>query len=474
MHDGAIGGVGNDYIEPEFVGQTGLVEVLLHGEGSAEQADAVISGGCDGFACRIRDVEQGDAGSGGDRIGHPVHGVGADDNEVGAAAFEPLRGLDHLDGQRAPVAGVLETFDVAEIDRVHQAAGGMHAAETFAHLLIDDAVILGRAFPAHAADQADCPGLHGARRVRDHVGRTIEGAKGTIKSNRGPGCKTKAAVAALVELIGAGGPALFRLWHDPDIGLRRLPSLRVDRLGFVVADGAGDDDVLALFPVRGRGDTVLGRELQRVDHPDDLIEIAAGGHRVGQRQLDLLVRADDEYGAHGGVVGRGAVGGVAGRIRRQHVVEFRDLEIGVADHGVVRGRTLGLADVFRPQRMPGHRIDAQSDQLDAAFVELSFQPGEGAKLGGAHRGEVLGMRKQQCPATADPVVKPDGAVGGFSLEIRRGCADLQCHVRLLLYGPNLRTWYKPRARCAERFREKDKILIGLRQFGSIGPLLWLR
>src|SRR5215213_1343377 len=55
------------------------------------------------------------------------------------------------------------------------------------------------------------------------------------------------------------------LWDDPEIGLRRCPAVRVDRLRLVVCDRARDDHVLAWLPVYRRCDPVLGGELQRVD-----------------------------------------------------------------------------------------------------------------------------------------------------------------------------------------------------------------
>jgi hypothetical protein len=50
---------------------------------------------------------------------------------------------------------------------------------------------------------------------------------------------------------------LLRLWHDPDIGFWRFPALRIDRLGLVVGNRAGDNDVLALLPVGRRRDAML-------------------------------------------------------------------------------------------------------------------------------------------------------------------------------------------------------------------------
>src|SRR5580704_13505935 len=97
---------------------------------------------------------------------------------------------------------------------------------------------------------------------------------------------------------GIGLSALLRRRHDPDIGFRRLPALRIELLGLVVGHRAGEDDVLALLPVRRRRHAVLGGELQRVDDAQHFVEIAPRGHRINQDQLDLLVRPDDEDIAH--------------------------------------------------------------------------------------------------------------------------------------------------------------------------------
>src|SRR6266481_8602355 len=47
---------------------------------------------------------------------------------------------------------------------------------------------------------------------------------------------------------------LLRLRHDTNIGFRRFPALRIDRLRLVVADRTCDDDVFALLPVRRRSE----------------------------------------------------------------------------------------------------------------------------------------------------------------------------------------------------------------------------
>src|SRR5262245_34612496 len=65
--------------------------------------------------------------------------------------------------------------------------------------------------------------------------------------------------------MGAAMPdSTARLRHDADIGLGRLPTLRVLLLGILVRHRAGDDHVLPVVPVHRRRHLVLGSELQRV------------------------------------------------------------------------------------------------------------------------------------------------------------------------------------------------------------------
>src|SRR3954468_12843060 len=75
-------------------------------------------------------------------------------------------------------------------------------------------------------------------------------------------CRTKFASCGLLGLR-----------NDADVGLRRLP-LAEDLLGIVVRDGPGDDHVVALLPLSRRRDLVLRGELQRVDDPKHLVEVA--------------------------------------------------------------------------------------------------------------------------------------------------------------------------------------------------------
>src|SRR5262249_17944761 len=183
------------------------------------------------------------------------------------------------------------------------------------------------------------------------------------------------------------------------------------------ADRTCDDHILAVLPVHRRRHLVLGGELQRVDHAQHLVEISAGGHRIDQNELDLLVRADDEDVAYGLVVGgRGRRRG-AGHGGGKHAVKLRHLEVGVGDYRVVGGNTLRLLDVAGPAVMAAERVDGQADDLDAALVELGLDLGHVAEFGGAHRGKVLGMREQHRPGIDDPIVEKQNTFGYLPFEI---------------------------------------------------------
>src|SRR5262245_26862555 len=95
----------------------------------------------------------------------------------------------------------------------------------------------------------------------------------------------------------------LRLPDDSDIWSRRFPSFRIDLLRLFVRNRSRDDHVVALLPVDWRGDAMLCGELHRIDHAENLIEIAPSGHRVDEDQLDLFVRANDEHIADRLIVG---------------------------------------------------------------------------------------------------------------------------------------------------------------------------
>src|SRR5215204_6551810 len=89
--------------------------------------------------------------------------------------------------------------------------------------------------------------------------------------------------------------------------------------------------------------------------------------------------------------------------------------------------TLRLTNIICPFCVIVCRINTQSNDLDAASVELGLDFGHVAELGGANRSEVLRMREQDAPRVANPFMKPDLALGGFSLEVWGCLADLKRH-----------------------------------------------
>src|SRR6266850_2338848 len=64
---------------------------------------------------------------------------------------------------------------------------------------------------------------------------------------------------------------LFRLFDEPQVRLQRFPALGILRLGFFVTYGRHDNAVAAVLPVRGRGNSVRGGQLDRVDHAKDCV-----------------------------------------------------------------------------------------------------------------------------------------------------------------------------------------------------------
>src|SRR5262249_13017156 len=115
------------------------------------------------------------------------------------------------------------------------------------------------------------------------------------------------------------------------------------------------------------------------------------------------------------------------RARRQHAVGLRDLQIGIADHRIVRRIALGLSDVVRPSDVAVHRVDGKPDDFRVASIEFGLELGHVAELGGAYRREVLGMRKQHGPGIVDPVVEANAAFGCISLEIWSRIINLKSH-----------------------------------------------
>ena len=139
------------------------------------------------------------------------------------------------------------------------------------------------------------------------------------------GTASGTAPLGLIALRGAG----VWLRREAQVGLLR-DEPRKALPGVLVRHGRDDDDVLALLPVGRRRHRVLRGELQRVDHAEQFREIASRAGWVGERELHLVVRADDEYRSHR----RGFA-----RVRVDHVVHRRDGPIRIGDQREVSARS---------------------------------------------------------------------------------------------------------------------------------------
>ena len=102
------------------------------------------------------------------------------------------------------------------------------------------------------------------------------------------------------------------------------------------------------FQFTGVADIVLRRELQRIEHSQDFVEVASAAHRIDQHQFDFLIRADDEDGANRRIVSRCASLAAFTGFSRQHVVKFRNFQLWIADHRIGHFVTLRFLDIRSP------------------------------------------------------------------------------------------------------------------------------
>ena len=137
------------------LGEAAAVEVLLHRVARGEQADAVDAGCLDALGGGVGDVQQRDVDGGLDIVGEPVHRVRAEHEALGARLLQAMGESGEPATGLVPVAAALELFDRREVHAPHDAFGGVQAAQSPAHGLVEQAVVLDRGLPAHATEQPD-------------------------------------------------------------------------------------------------------------------------------------------------------------------------------------------------------------------------------------------------------------------------------------------------------------------------------
>src|SRR6185437_3226596 len=136
---------------------------------------------------------------------------------------------------------------------------------------------------------------------------------------------TPGIVSANGSILASTGVTSFNFGGDTGSG--------EEFVGFLVAHRTADDDIITLLPIRRRRHLVLRRQLHRIEHTQNLVEIAARRHRVREMKLDALIRSNDEHGADRSIVCGGAALAAVACIAGKHVVQLRNLKLRVADHG---------------------------------------------------------------------------------------------------------------------------------------------
>ena len=175
------------------------------------------------------------------------------------------------------------------------------------------------------------------------------------------------------------------------------------------------------FQFTGVATCIVG-ELQRVDHAQDLVEVAAGAGRVGDDQADLLVRVDDEHRAHRERVVR---------VRVDHVVEVGDLRSESARIGKLT--VVSASPRCRRSSACGCRPGRpdSADDLHVALVELGLELGD-VPSSVVHTGvKSLGCEKSTPQLSPRPFVEVDGSLGRLGREVGSLVSESQSHAHSL-------------------------------------------
>jgi hypothetical protein len=93
-------------------------------------------------------------GSGLYLLGQEVHGVGANQHALCACGFQLPGRLAQDDGHPIPIPCALSLSNVCKVQTDQIQFGAAQATQTLGDLAVDDLVVQGGRFPAHAADQS--------------------------------------------------------------------------------------------------------------------------------------------------------------------------------------------------------------------------------------------------------------------------------------------------------------------------------
>jgi hypothetical protein len=150
------------------------IELLLHREASAEQADPYQAGPFDFFGRRVHDMKEWDRNGFLDSRSHTVHCVCAQHETVRTRQLKRTCRLCQPAPRLWPIARVLQAFNVVKVDTVKNDLGRMEAAQPISDSFIDDTVVGNGGLPTHPADQAD--GSHEDSYMRATLDAGVQGA----------------------------------------------------------------------------------------------------------------------------------------------------------------------------------------------------------------------------------------------------------------------------------------------------------
>jgi len=211
----------------------------------------------------------------------------------------------------------------------------------------------------------------------------------------------------------------------PQVGLLVECSIGKQGLRFIVAHRGVYNNIISFFPVNRGSNLMLITELERIDDPNNLVEVSTGRSGVSNRQADNLLRVNHKDRADSERKALRIT--IRGILLILHVVERRDLPVLVGNDRElhVSRASLGsiLVDIFDPFVVFFQSVCGNTDEFDVALSEVFRAPGDFTELSGAHWGEVTGVREQNGPGVTDPFVELDRSCGGFGCKIRGSISE---------------------------------------------------
>jgi len=145
-----------------------------------------------------------------------------------------------------------------------------------------------------------------------------------------------------------------------------------------------------LSPVNRCGHFLCCSQLKTVHNTNDLIEVATCCSWIEQRQLEFLIRSNDEDSSGSESNSSGIL-----LLRIHHSIHLSYVTLGVSNDWVGElCQVVVSLDVIDPAVVRLHRVTGESNQLDTSVGKLLVESLNSAKLSCANRGEVSRVREE--------------------------------------------------------------------------------